>query len=146
MTNAQKWVTAFLIIFIGLFILSKVFESDDIDIPHDVVDYAQEENIQAAQTQTPDGLTLIEQNGCMTCHGNDLKGRANLGPSLYITKEHWDREELINYLRNPSAYSNDPRFDDYANQFSNIIMPAYDHIDIKDLGRIADHLLSLEEK
>ena len=81
----------------------------------------------------------------MSCHGNDLKGRQNLGPGLYNAAEHFNRDELINYLRNPSDYSGDPRFDEYANQFKNIMMPSYDNLEVKDLGKIADYILSLKE-
>lgn len=144
MTNAQKWVAVFLGVFILLFVLSKVFEKEDIIVPHDVEEYAQEEQTETAP-QKVTGLTLIQQNGCMACHGQDLKGNGNLGPSLYNAKKHWNRDELINYLRNPADYSNDPRFDEYADKYKNIMMPSFDNLDVKDLGTIADYLLSLEE-
>lgn len=144
MTNAQKWVAAFLGVFIFLFVLSKVVENDDIDVPHEVENYAQQEpNNSSAQEAT--GLTRIKQNGCVACHGGDLKGMNNLGPSLYNAKKHWTRDELINYLRNPSDYSNDPRFDEYDDQFRNIMMPSFDNLDVKDLGLMADYILSLEK-
>jgi len=144
MTNAQKWVSVFLGVFILLFALSKVVEKDDVVVPHDVEEYAEQEQVETAPQQTS-GLTLIQQNGCLACHGRDLKGNSNLGPSLYNAKKHWTRDELINYLRNPSDYRNDPRFDEYADQFKNIMMPSFDNLDVKDLGLIADYILSLEE-
>ena len=139
MTNAQKWVAAFLGVFIFLFVLSKLVESDDTVVPHDVENYAQQETVSDVS-----GLSLIKQNGCTACHGRDLTGMRNLGPSLYNAKKHWTRDELINYLRNPADYSNDPRFDEYADQFRNIMMPSFDNLDVKDLGMMADYILSLE--
>jgi mono/diheme cytochrome c family protein len=144
MTNAQKWVSVFLGVFILLFVLSKVVEKDDVVVPHDVEEYAQQEQVETAPQQAS-GLTLIQQNGCMACHGRDLKGNGNLGPSLYNAKKHWTRDELINYLRNPGDYNNDPRFDEYADKYKNIMMPSFDNLDVKDLGIIADYILSLEE-
>lgn len=150
MTNAQKWVTAFLAVFIFLFVLSGIVRDDEVVVPHDVDEYAQNEPTQTTQNQQQTtseapGLTLIKQNGCTACHAQDLKGTPNLGPSLYNAKAHWTRDELINYLRSPSDYSNDPRFDEYGNKYKNIMMPAYENIDVQDLGRIADYLLSLEK-
>ncbi len=144
MTNAQKWVAAFLGVFILLFVLSSIVKDDEIVIPEEIDSYAQEEPTGNVAEEVT-GLSLIEQNGCLSCHGRNLEGMQNLGPSLYNAKAHWDRDELINYLRNPSDYSNDPRFDDYANQFRNIMMPSYDNLDVKDLGKIADYILSLEK-
>lgn len=147
MTNAQKWVAAFLGVFILLFVLAKVVEQDDTEIPHDVENYVQQEQTteNPSQVQEASGLTLIKQNGCTACHGQDLTGNGNLGPSLYNAKDHWTRDELINYLRNPADYSNDPRFDEYQDRFKNIMMPSFDNLDVKDLGLIADYILSLEK-
>lgn len=144
MTNAQKWVAAFLGLFILLFFLSKILEKDDTVIPGEIEEYMQEEPQQTAEDVS--GLTLIQRNGCTACHGDDLKGRQNLGPSLYNAKNHWDRDELINYLRNPSDYRNDARFDEYENQFRNIMMPSYENLDVKDLGKIAEYILNLKEE
>ncbi|MCZ7602341.1 MAG: cytochrome c [Melioribacteraceae bacterium] len=147
MTNAQKWVTAFLLVFIFLFVLSDLVKDDSVNVPHHIDDYLQEEPSQQTNrevSQEAPGLTLIKQNGCTACHGQDLRGNRNLGPSLYNAKKHWNRDELINYLRSPADYSNDPRFDEYSNQFRNIMMPSYENLDVKDLGIIADYLLSLE--
>ena len=147
MTNAQKWVTAFLLVFIFLFVLADLVKDDSVDVPHQIDDYLQEESSQQTNrevSQEAPGLTLIKQNGCTACHGQDLRGNSILGTCLYNAKKHWNRDELINYLRNPADYSNDPRFDDYANQFKNIMMPSYENVDVKDLGIIADYLLNLE--
>lgn len=141
MTNAQKWVAAFLGLFILLFLLSRIVKQDDVEVPQEIDKYMQDSS---DGTEEVSGFTLIEQNGCMSCHGDDLKGRQKLGPNLYNAKKHWDKDELINYLRNPSDYSRDSRFDEYKNQFGNVMMPSYENLDVKDLGKIADYILNLE--
>jgi mono/diheme cytochrome c family protein len=88
-------------------------------------------------------LSLINRMNCVSCHGVDLKG-TKLGPSLYSAKEYWSRDNLINYLRNPSSYSGDDRFEAYKKEY-NSIMPSFSNHDVKDLGVVADYLLGLEE-
>jgi len=142
MTNAQKWVTAVLVLFIGLFLLSKLFQSDDTVVPEDVDKYVQQDTEETTAEVT--GLTLIQQNGCTSCHGDNLKGIAKLGPDLYNAKKHWNRDGLINYLRNPADYRNDKRFDEYKDEFSNIMMPSFENLSVQDLGKIADYVLNLK--
>ena len=139
MTNAQKWIAAFLGVFLFLFILSKLTKKED-NYFEDTEHY-QSNN----QTSVEDvsGLTLINRAGCAKCHGQDLKG-TKLGPGLVSAKEFWKRNDLINYLRNPQSYSDDERIEEYKKQYKSI-MPAYNNIDVKDLGKIADYILSLEE-
>lgn len=139
MTNAQKWVAAFLGLFLFLFILSKVTEKEE-EFPEDFSFY---DNNSERVSEKPGGLALINRIGCVNCHGVDLKG-TKLGPSLYSAKEYWSRDNLLNYLRNPTSYNGDDRFEAYKKEF-NSIMPSYSNIDVKDLGVIADYLLSLEE-
>ncbi|MDP3445327.1 MAG: cytochrome c [Ignavibacteria bacterium] len=137
MTNAQKWIAAFLGLFLLLFVLGRVTKKED--------DYAPlPENYSensAAQSQEVDGLALIKRNNCTTCHGGELQG-TKMGPALANLKENWSRDNLINYLRNPSAYSGDSRFKEYKITFKNIMMPSYGNLDVKDLGKMADYLLS----
>ena len=140
MTNAQKWIAAFLGIFLFLFVLSKVTKKND--------NYFEETENYENKTEEPaqeiSGLTLINRVGCTNCHGNDLKG-TKLAPNLHGVQEFWPtRDALINYLRNPQSYSRDERFEEYKKQYRTM-MPAFNNVDIKDLGKIADHILSLEE-
>lgn len=138
MTNAQKWIAAFLVLFLVLFALSRLTKEEDeyIDEPGYSETFESNEQI--------DGLTLINRVGCTSCHGVDLKG-SNLAPGLYSAKEYWSRDKLINYLRNPSSYSGDERFEAYKEKYKSI-MPSFSNIDVKQLGVIADYLLSLEEQ
>ncbi len=140
MTNAQKWVAAFLIVFIALFLLSKVTEKEE-DFTEELDFYSGQQNENVAATST-DGLSLMNKIGCTNCHGVDLKG-TKLAPTLYSAKDYWKRDNLINYLRNPSSYSGDDRFEAYKKEYGTV-MPAYGNIDVKDLGKIADYLLGLE--
>lgn len=142
MTNAQKWVAAFLGLFLLLFVLSKVTEKEEI-IDENLNFYDAGEGDKEMVASELDGLTLVKQHGCMTCHGKDLKG-TKLGPGLYSAKEYWSRDKLINYLRNPSSYSGDDRFEAYKAEYRTI-MPPFGNVDVKDLGVISDYLLSLEE-
>ncbi|MCF8262319.1 MAG: cytochrome c [Melioribacteraceae bacterium] len=141
MTNAQKWITAALLLFLILFFLQKFTETDEIDL--DDMEYYQSDS--EMQPKELDGLALMKNIGCLNCHGGDLKG-GKLAPSLYSANELFDRSELINYLRNPASYSNDKRFEEYKKKYTNIVMPSYNNIDVKNLGIIADYLLALEEE
>lgn len=139
MTNAQKWVAAFLFIFVVLFMLQKMTEDEEV---YDDIDFYGGEEVESVADT--DGLSLINRMNCVSCHGVDLKG-TNLGPSLYSAKEYWSRDNLINYLRNPASYSGDDRFETYKAQY-NSIMPSYSNYDVKDLGVVADYLLNLKEE
>ncbi|MBL1213506.1 MAG: cytochrome c [Ignavibacteriae bacterium] len=137
MTNAQKWVAVFLGLFVVLFIIGKATKEEESFGDSDY--YGSTEG--AAEVS---GLELIESVGCIRCHGIDLQGTA-LAPGLYEAKNHWSRKDLINYLRNPSAYDGDERFDKYRDKYSGSIMPSYGNRDVKELGKIADYLLSLDK-
>jgi hypothetical protein len=138
MTNAQKWVAVFLVLFVILFIIGKATKEEE---GFGDTDFYGESSEAAPELS---GLELIKNVGCMRCHGEDLKGTA-LAPGLYEAKELFGRNELINYLRNPSAYDGDERFEKYRDKYSSTIMPSYANQDVKDLGKIADYLLSLEK-
>lgn len=134
MTNAQKWVAAFLVLFVGLYFLSTVtgtFEEETEDLSA----YSESE-----PPQEFSGADLVTNIGCISCHGQDLQG-TKLAPALENLAEYWKRDELINYLRNPSAYDGGERFDAYKQKYPNIVMPSYSNYSVQDLGKIADYLL-----
>ena len=141
MTNAQKWVAAFLVLFLLLFALSRIVKKDD--VIHGDIQNFDESSFQGESSQEEDGLTLITKAGCSACHGGDLKGSVK-APSLISVKEYWSRDNLINYLRNPADYSGDKRFEQYKAKY-NSIMPSYSRYDVQSLGKMADYLLNLEE-
>lgn len=137
MTNAQKWVAAFLCLFLVLLILGRLTRKDEPSTPPMMMGMGQ-------QTQTSadaDGPTLIKQIGCISCHGDNLQG-TGLAPALADIKNNWTRDALINYLRNPSAYSGGSRFDEYRAKYKNVTMPSYGNRDVKELGKIAEYLLT----
>lgn len=148
MTKTQIWVAVFLGVFIVLFGISKLTEDTSINSYNE--SYTEKNNqtggnnqagetAQTAETQSP--FNLIKNNGCTSCHGPDLRG-SNLGPSLMNVKEHWNsREKLIAYFRNPPAYSGSDFIKEYKEKYKSVIMPSYNHVDVKDLGRIADYLM-----
>jgi hypothetical protein len=67
-----------------------------------------------------------------------------MGPNLYNVKQYWTRDQLINYLRNPSSYMDSDRFQEYKKKYPGIIMPSFGEIDVKELGKIAEYLLELK--
>jgi len=138
MTNAQKWVAAFLGLFLILFMLQRLTQDEE---AYDDVDFYGGDEVESPANS--DALSLINRMNCASCHGADLKGTKR-GPGLYSAKEYWSRDDLINYLRNPSSYSGDDRFEAYKKEF-NSIMPSFSNNDVKDLGIVADYLLGLEE-
>lgn len=135
MTNAQKWVAAFLGLFLILFLLGRLTRKEEAEMPTTM-------GMQQNQpSENVDGLTLIKQIGCISCHGDNLQG-SKLAPALVNLKKFWSRDALINYLRNPQSYSRDVRFDEYRAKYRNVIMPAYSNIDVKELGKISEYLLT----
>lgn len=141
MTKTQIWTSAFLAIFILLFFLQRATMKEDT-----VVMNEPEENYEPAQTQQASGSTgaeLVQSFGCYSCHGSDLKG-TNLAPGLIGLADYYDRDKLINYLRNPNSFMDQDRFVEYKQKYPNIVMPAYNNKDVKDLGKIADYLLELK--
>lgn len=133
MTNAQKWIAAFLGLFLVLFLLGRITKEEE-PATHSAIE-------QMSQKSGADGLTLIKQSNCVSCHGSDLNG-TSLGPALANIKQFWTRDALINYLHNPSSYNGNARFNGYRTKYKNSVMPSYGKVDVKDLDKIADYLLS----
>ena len=139
MTNAQKWITAFLGLFIILFLLGRVTQKKEEQSMPPMM--GQMSNQTAQVTGDADGKTLTQQVGCISCHGEDLNG-TQIAPALVNIKDHWTRDALINYLRNPSSYSGDQRFDEYRTKYKNVMMPSFNNLDVKVLGKLADFLMT----
>lgn len=139
MTKTQIWVAAFLGLFIILFGISRV--SNNHEPANSAGMDGQMESVQPSDKEVS-AMTLIRNNGCTSCHGSDLRG-TNLAPSLINIKQHWNRDELIAYLRNPSSFMESGRFAEYRKKYSSVVMPPFSNLDIKDLGKIADYLMRL---
>lgn len=142
MTKTQIWSTIFLVLFIALFFLHKATKEDPAVKP------AKGENYGETETQTSTGPEFSAQDavinwGCNTCHGQDLRG-TQMAPPLYGLSEFYDRDKLTNYLRNPNSFMDSDRFKAFKQKYKNIVMPAYNNKDIKELGKVADYLLGLQ--
>ena len=136
MTKPQVWVAAVLVLFFLLFFLEKNTQRSDVQkkgMPN-----LNTMTDQSSKTKTPD--QLVASLGCTGCHGSDLTG-TGMAPALANLKQNWSRDELINYLRNPSSYMSSERFKNFKAKYPNTIMPSFSNIDVKDLGKIADYLL-----
>jgi mono/diheme cytochrome c family protein len=135
MTKPQIWVAAFLFIFLALFVIGRLTkEEETAPAGHPAQTGTSQANVSAAD--------LTARLGCITCHGGNLTG-TSMGPSLVGVGKYWSRDGLINYLRNPSANMSAERFDRYKEKYPNVIMPPFNNVDVKDLGRLADYLLQL---
>ena len=141
MTKPQIWIATFLALFILLFLLSRLTKETEtgqttksVDSPVPQTDMSSE-NLSAKE--------LTAKLGCITCHGNELQG-TRMGPPLRNIAEYWSRDKLINYLRNPSSFTDTERFMKFKEQYPGMIMPAFSHIEVKELGKIADYLMELK--
>lgn len=139
MTKPQIWVAVFLLLFIVLFMIGRLTKEEEV-----MKDLSGMNNSSMGEQTTSEltGDKLIQTFGCINCHGADLAG-TNMGPSLKGIKEFWSsRDNLINYLRNPNSFMDKDRFKEYRSKYPNQIMPAFSNKDVKDLGKIADYLLT----
>ena len=139
MTKPQIWVAAFLLLFIVLFMIGRLTKEEET-----MKDFSGMNNSPMGQQSNEElsGEKLVMSFGCVNCHGGNLAG-SNMAPSLKGLKQLWSsRDDLINYLRNPNSFMDSDRFKGYRAKYPNGIMPSYGNKDIKDLGKIADYLLT----
>jgi mono/diheme cytochrome c family protein len=140
MTKPQVWIAAVLVLFFLLFFLEKNTQRSDVQqkgLPD-----MNTGTDQSSKIKTP--AELVSSLGCTGCHGSDLAG-TRMAPDLHNLKQNWSRDELINYLRNPSSYINSENFKNLRSMYPNSIMPSFSNIDVKELGKIADYLQSLQK-
>jgi cytochrome c2 len=135
MTKPQIWVASFLILFILLFILGRVTKEEETFKPVSTNDFTGQ-----SSTENLTAEELIANFGCADCHGTNLDGTKK-GPALQNIGEHFSREELIAYLRNPNSFMGSERFQKYRKQFPGVVMPNFGNKNVKDLGKITDYLL-----
>lgn len=140
MTKPQIWVAAFLFLFIALFMLGRI--TKDEEVPTKDFSHMNNTSMGGQQTEEITGASLIKSFGCLNCHGDNLEGSA-MGPALTNLTQFWGRDNLLNYLRNPNSFMDSDRFKEYKKRFPNQMMPSYGNKDVKDLGKIADYLLTL---
>ncbi len=140
MTKPQIWIAAILVVFIFLFVLERLTSTKVVEKGTNVNNPVPQSNI-SSQNLSPS--ELIGKVGCVNCHGSNLSGTA-MGPNLHGISQYWSRDKLINYLRNPSSYMDSQRMKEYQKKFTNVMMPSFNQIDPKDLGKIAEYLLQLK--
>lgn len=141
MTKPQIWIASFVFLFLILFIINQVTKKEEeaknpVENPVPQTDMNSEENT---------GEQLVRRLGCISCHGTDLKG-SRMGPDLSSIKDFWSRDQLINYFRNPNSYMDSERMKKYKKDFPGVIMPPFNHVDVKELGKIAEYLLEIDKK
>ena len=139
MTNAQKWVTVFLILFVLLLALSKLTNKDEKSSSE--ANYS-EENVNPNETVQINAEKLISQNKCLTCHGRDLGG-SGMGPSLTNLSDNWEKDALINYLKDPSSFLNIARMAVLREKYGSD-MPAVKNLSNDEISAIAEFLLKLK--
>lgn len=137
MTKTQIWLSGFVLLFAALFFLGRITKNEEPEGKMQKAQMAQQSNNEIAAEQ------LVTRLNCTNCHGGDLAGSA-MAPSLHGLKNSWNRDNLINYLRNPSAYMSSEKFKEYKDKYKNVVMPSYNNIEVKELGKIADYLLSIQ--
>lgn len=137
MTKTQIWLSGFVILFIALFMLGRLTKKETPESEMMQTQMMQKDSKDASVEQ------MLTSLSCTKCHGGDLKG-TGMAPTLYGLKAGWNRDNLINYLRNPSSYMSSDKFKVYKEKYKNVMMPAFNNVDVKELGKIADYLLNLQ--
>lgn len=139
MTKPQIWVAAFLVLFILLFLLQRLTNEPGTEKKSPMNSPVTQQNMSSNKDMTP--TELIDKLGCKNCHGTDLAG-TNKAPSLINIKQYWSKDQLTNYLRNPSSFMSSDRFQEYQKKYPDMVMPSFNNIDVKELGKVAEYLLS----
>ncbi len=79
--------------------------------------------------------------GCAKCHGESREGQRS-GPPLVKIIDHWDEDELLEYLKSPKTFvESNPRLS-YLDEEYPIAMPAYDSTSEEDLRKLAEFILN----
>lgn len=88
------------------------------------------------------GEELFGKQRCANCHGIAGEGTGN-GPSLTGSKEHFAKDQLITYLKDPSAYiTKDERLLRQQSEYRSL-MPSFKHLDSLDLNELSEYVRSL---
>lgn len=95
----------------------------------------------AQQSETArQGRQIFLSDACPTCHGQDRMGTNN-GPSLQGLRTRSTEENLIRFLRDPSAFrQSDPRLKQLAERYKTV-MPGPLRSDEARLRTLAGYLL-----
>lgn len=137
MTNAQKWVSAFLVMFILLLVLSKMTTRTESETEIVESEYGELVADQSSEINVED---LLASNRCFTCHGMDLDG-TGMGPSLANVSDNWKKISLVSYFKNPKAFLSNPRMMVIKEKY-NKEMPAQERMSMEELETLAEYLLT----
>jgi cytochrome c2 len=86
------------------------------------------------------GRSIFRADACPTCHGQDRAGTIN-GPSLEGLRGRWTEDNLIRFLRDPSAARRtDARLRQLAERYKTS-MPSPARIDEARMRTLAGYLL-----
>jgi mono/diheme cytochrome c family protein len=139
MTNAQKWVAVFLILFVLLLVLSKITSNKSKENL-----YETPQNEYSSDSSRLNAEDILSSNRCLTCHGKDLNGSGR-APSLLNVAENWKKDNLISYLQNPQAFLNNERMLVLKEKY-NTQMPAQDNLSTEELNIVAEYLINKSKK
>ena len=89
------------------------------------------------QTSTHEVYVRLD---CGKCHGYDREG-ARTAPPLKGLASRWDREGLVEYLRDPAAVTREKPRIALRNEEFPLKMPAFANVAEGDLIDLADYLL-----
>ncbi len=79
--------------------------------------------------------------GCAKCHGDAREGQRS-GPPLVKIADHWNEDDLLEYLKSPRTFVEaNPRLA-YLDEQYPIAMPAYATTSEEDLKKLADFILN----
>jgi cytochrome c553 len=137
MTKPQIWVAAFLVLFILLFLLQRATNEPGSKTTGPMSNPVSQDMAANKNMSPPE---LINNLGCRNCHGQDLAG-TKMAPSLLGLKKYWSKDQLVNYLRNPSSFMDSDRFQQYRQEYPNMVMPSFNNINVQELGKISEYLL-----
>jgi len=98
-----------------------------------------------ACSETPtgprDGETVYRSEGCVQCHMLDGRG-SNLAPTLHGKKQHWTRERLIAYVKDPATIAaQDPRLVEQGRPYR-LPMPKLRLENPAEYENLADYVLA----
>ncbi len=89
------------------------------------------------------GKELFSAKNCVMCHGENGEGRSS-APSLHGLRQYYTKEQLVEYFRDPSAYSDKtPRLAERRGMYPRM-MPSFRNAEQSELEQLADYVLSLE--
>ncbi len=138
MTKTQIWVAAFLAAFLLLFLLGRLTKETNQEMKMPNSDMTPQSGMGSEEVTA---VQLIGRLGCTNCHGQNLDG-TEMGPALVSINQNWSKNELTNYLRNPSSYIDNARFKAFREKYPNVIMPSFGNVNVQELGKIAEYLLT----